>query len=139
MTFQARLRGRSVQVLRPSKGGTGPNRWHTLIRIPVGARRRSLRPVAGKSQLGLEYVWIAAGKTFKVRMHDPDPSVRPTATNPLPNALMGWTVRISRGRQFMDDRGVFHARGKVSPRSDEFEEFIANATHIPIFPPTNYP
>src|SRR5713101_5572897 len=119
MTYKARLRGRSVQVLRPSKGGTGPRRWQTLIRVPVAARRRNLRPVAGKSQRGVEYLWLSEGKMFKVRIHDPDPSVGPTATNPVPNALIGWVVRISRGKQFMDDRGVFHPRGKVSPRSQE--------------------
>jgi hypothetical protein len=139
MTPQARLRGRSVQALRPSKDGTGPKRWHTLIRIPEGASRRDLTPVPGKCQEGVEYVWKAEGRTFRVRIHDPDPSVVPTATNPSPNALVGWVVRIKRGRHYMDPEGRFHPAGKLNPRSTEFDEFLGNETHIPILPPASYP
>lgn len=139
MTLRARLRGRTIQVLRPSKNGTGPRRWQNLIRIPVRARRRDLVPVPGKCSTGVEYQWKARGKRYRVRIHDEDPSVKPTPAIPLPNALVGWVVRVSRGREFADGEGVFHPRRKVRPRSPDFDEFIANATHIPIVPPTAYP
>src|SRR5262249_9546967 len=139
MTYQARLRGRSVQVLRPSKGGTGPRRWQTLIRVPVGATRRNLRPIVGKSQTGVEYVWMAAGRKFKVRIHDPDPSVKPTPANPRPNALAGWIVRVSRGHEYMDPYGNYHPPRRVKPGGPYFDEVIANETHIPIVIPIVYP
>src|SRR5437868_3975280 len=105
MTWQARLQGRSVQVLRPSRRGVGPKRWQTLIRIPGRAQRRNLFPIPGKSQKGVEYKWRAAGKTYRVRIHDPDPSVKPTTTNPAPNARVGWVVRISCGKRYLDPEG----------------------------------
>jgi hypothetical protein len=95
--------------------------------------------VAGKSQVGVEYRWNAGGKTFKVRIHDPDPSITPTSTNPTPNALVGWIVRICRGREYMDPNGQFHPRREVKPGSPDFDEFIANETHIPILPPLVFP
>lgn len=139
MTHQARLHGRSVQVLRPSKSGTGPKRWHTLIKIPKKAKRRKLKPIPGKSQKGFEYMWKAEGRTYRVRIHDADPSVVPTAANPYPNALAGWVVRIRRGKKYMDPEGFFHPAGKVSPKSPSFDELIANETHLPIVPPTTFP
>jgi len=139
MTYQARLRGWSVQVLRPSKDGSGPFRWQTLIRIPRRARVCRLRPVAGGSQEGVKYQWKAAGTTYRVRIHDPDPRVVPSPTNPNPNALVGWVVRIKRGRRYMDPEGRFHPAGKLNPGSTEFDEFLANETHIPIIPPAMYP
>jgi hypothetical protein len=110
-----------------------------LIRIPVAARKRQLRPVLGKSQIGVQYIWHAAGQTYRVRIHDPDPSVVPTPTNPNPNALVGWVVRIQRGRHYMDPEGVFHPARKVKPRSGYFDEFLANETHIPLIPPATFP
>src|SRR5262245_57417703 len=104
-----------------------------------GGEQERLTPVPGKCQEGVEYVWKAKGRTFRVRIHDPDPSVIPTATNPSPNALVGWVVRIKRGRHYMDSEGRFHPAGKLNPRSTEFDEFLGNETHIPILPPASYP
>jgi hypothetical protein len=139
MNYQARLRGRSLQILRPSRGGGGPLRWQTLIRIPRTSARRLLRPVQGKAQAGVEYKWTAGGVACKVRIHDADPSVQPTPANPRPNALVGWVVRIGVGKLYMDDEGRLHPRGRVRPRSHLFDEIIANATHIPIVPPASFP
>src|SRR6266446_10616124 len=102
MTHPARLRGRSVQVLRPSGAGGGPKRWHTLLRIPQKASRRKLTAIPGKSQKGFEYKWRAGGKTYRVRFHDADPSVSPSPAVPNPNAWAGWIVRIARGKKYMD-------------------------------------
>src|SRR5690348_14197521 len=139
MTHLARLRGRSVQVLKPSAGGSGPNRWQALIRIPASALRRQLKPVLGKAQSGFQYYWKAGGHSYRVRIHDADPSVMPTPTNPNPNARVGWVVRVSRGRRYMDPEGVFHPASKLRPRGRDFDEFLANETHIPIIPPVAFP
>lgn len=80
----------------------------------------------------MEYRWKAKGKTYKVRIHDADPSVLRTPGNPHPNALVGWVVRISRGRWYADPEGQFHPFRKVKPGSPYFDEWIANETHIPI-------
>ncbi len=39
----------------------------------------------------------------------------------------------------MDARGVVHPARKVKPRSGDFDEFLANETHIPIVPPMSFP
>jgi hypothetical protein len=98
-----------------------------------------LIPVPGKAQTGVEYAWDFQGKKVRVRIHDPDPSVVPTPSNPRSNAMIGWVVRISIGKHFMDAQGRMHQRGKVRPRSHLFDEGIANETHVPIVPPTSYP
>ena len=139
MTYLARLRGWSVQVLKPSKGGMGPKRWQTLIRIPKAARKRILVPVAGKVQQGVEYTWKAAGKKHRVRIHDPDPGVAATPTNPAPNARVGWVVRIGRGKWYMDPEGRYHPHAELNPTGPMYDEFVANETHMPIIMPTSYP
>ncbi len=98
-----------------------------------------LIPVPGKAQTGVEYEWKAAGKRFRVRIHDADPSVLPTPANPNPNALAGWVVRVGRGKEYMDPMGHFQPRSKFNPNGPYFDEFIVNETHIPIIPPTAYP
>jgi hypothetical protein len=139
MTHQARLHGRTVQVLRPSKGGTGPPRWQKLIRIPMWAIKRVLTPQVGMAQMGVEYLWKAAGATYRVRMHDPDPSVRATPGNPHPNAFMGWVVRVSRSNHYFDPDGRLHHRSKFKQGSPRFDEFVVNETHIPLIPPRHFP
>ena len=139
MTHLAQLRGRSVQVLRPSKGDTGPKRWQTLIRIPHRASKRILRPVSGKAQQGVEYVWWSRGKRHCVRIHDADPSVQPTPGYPAPNARVGWVVRIAQGKRYMDPEGRVHPWAELNPNGPGYNEFIVNETHIPIVPPSAYP
>jgi hypothetical protein len=84
-------------------------------------------------------MWRTGGQTFRVRIHDADPSVLPTPTNPTPNARVGWVVRVAQGKKYMDPEGIFHPGKKVSPKSPDFDEFIVNETHIPIIPPATYP
>ena len=139
MTDVARLFGRSIQVLKPSRGGTGPRRWQTLVRIARHARKRNLVPVRGKVEVGVEYKWITGGRTLRVRIHGPDSSVVPTARVPNPNALAGWVVRIARGKRYMDAQGRLHPAGVVNPASRLFYEVLANETHIPIVPPAFFP
>jgi hypothetical protein len=89
--------------------------------------------------MGVEYKWYAGGQKCKVRIHDPDPSVQATPTNPFPNARMVWVVRISRGKTYMDPEGYYHSRSRLNPTSPVFDEFLANETHIPIIPPAIFP
>jgi hypothetical protein len=138
MTYPARLRGRGVQVLRPTPGG-GPKRWQRLIRIPTNASRRILKPIPGKSQAGVEYKWKTGGKTYRVRAHDRDPSVVPTPAIPAPNALVGWVVRIQRGKQYMDPTGTYHPESRLKPTKPGYDAFLANETHIPFTPPAAFP
>jgi hypothetical protein len=98
-----------------------------------------LRPVVGKSQQGVEYRWKFRGQTHRVRIHDRDPSVKPTALVPHPNALVGWIVRISRSKDFMDAEGRFHHRSAFRPNNPSFDEVVVNETHVPIVPPATYP
>jgi len=126
-------------VLRASLGGAGPLRWHTLIRIPPRAKRRILSPVEGKAQEGVEYRWRAEGRTIKVRIHDRHPSVTAAEAVPVPNALVGWVVRVRRGKRYTDAEGRYHPWGELNPKSSLFNESLANATHIPIDPPTEFP
>jgi hypothetical protein len=95
--------------------------------------------IPGKSQTGVEYKWQTQAGTFRVRIHDPDPSVGPSPVVPNPNALVGWVVRISCGKRYMDPQGRLHPARKVRPRSPHFDEVIANETHIPIAPPPTFP
>jgi hypothetical protein len=53
--------------------------------------------------------------------------------------MVGWVVRISRGRHFMDPSGLYHPRSKLNPRGPDFDELIVNETHIPIIPPARFP
>lgn len=128
-----------MQVLRSRRSGSGPRRWQTLIRIPPAASRRKLLPVPGKAREGFEYKWRSGGRTYRVRFYDPDPSVVPTATNPVPNASAGWVVRIARGKRYMDSQGTLHPASAVVPGSPLFDEFIANETHIPLVRPARFP
>ena len=89
LTCQARLRGRTVEVLR---SGPSKSTWQTLVTIPPGAHRRKLHPVPGGATRGFEYKWNDGVHTWRVRFHDADPSA-PVGSN----AHSGWIVRVQRG------------------------------------------
>jgi hypothetical protein len=110
-----------------------------LIRIPRNAKRRALVPVVGKSQQGYEYKWRGRGKMIRVRVHDADPSVRPTPAVPAPNARAGWVVRVSVGKRYRDASGRFYLARELNPRGPYFDEVAANETHIPLTPPAVFP
>jgi len=130
-----RLKGNSVQVLKPSKGGTGPKRWQTIVQIPKGARERILHPFRGSAQQGREYRWHDnAGKKWTVRIHDADPSAGVGS-----NSASGWTVRVIKGRLSMDANGMFHREGIFKSKSPFYSPSAINDVHIPIHPPTIWP
>ncbi|MCW7541292.1 polymorphic toxin type 30 domain-containing protein [Aquabacterium sp. A7-Y] len=133
LTCQARLRGRTVEVNRPVPG-TGRNSWQTLVSIPPGAHRRTLHPVPGGATRGVEYRWNDGTQTWRVRIHDADPSA-PVGSN----AHGGWVVRVQRGKQYTDDMGNFHPPGIHNPASPHYNPTAVNDTHIPCRPRQRFP
>jgi hypothetical protein len=130
-----RLNGNSVQVLKPSRGGTGPNRWQTLVKVPKGADERILHPIPGGAQQGREYTWHdAAGKKWTVRFHDADPGAGAGS-----NSASGWTVRILRGKQSLDSSGTFHPPGIFNSLSPFYSPATINNVHIPVNQPAKWP
>ncbi len=102
-----------------------------LDRIPDKATLRELRPVDGGATEGFEFKWVQDGKTYRVRVHNADPSA-PVGSN----ASNGWTVRIQRGRQYYDyTTNDFQPAKFTNPTGDFFDEIIMNNTHIPIQDP----
>lgn len=70
------------------------------------------------------------GKTWRVRVHDPDPSA-PSGSN----AANGWIVRVQKGKHYMDSNGDFHPPGIANPSSPYYNEHLINDTHISITNP----
>ncbi len=105
-----------------------------LSRIPAEATRRELIPVDGGATAGFEYKWNQNGQTYRIRIHNVDPSAPPGS-----NASQSWIVRIMRGKQYYDCiLEDFQPAKFVNPRGDFFNEAIMNNTHIPIESPGLY-
>lgn len=82
----------------------------------------------GGATEGFEFKWIQDGQTYRVRVHNPDPSA-PIGTN----AYNNWVVRVQRGRQYYDYTiDDFQPAKFTNPNGDFFDESIMNNTHIPI-------
>lgn len=113
-------------------GLTLPTLQELVWRVPLGARIRRLAPRPGGCQLGVEYTWKSAGLTWKLRIHDPDPSA--AAKNPASNSGRGWTFRLERGTNYMDCHGTFHPPGRVKTHP-----VVANDTHMPVADPGTNP
>jgi len=113
-------------------GLAGVSAQEVLEAIPSHATSRKLLPIKGAVQEGIEYKWVESGKTWRVRIHGPDPSA-PAGTN----ANQGWVVRIQCGQRFMDADGKFHPRGVHKPASPHYDPVAANETHIPIQTPAS--
>lgn len=113
-------------------GLKGASAQEVLEAIPVHGTSRKLLPIKGAVQEGIEYKWVEGGKTWRVRIHGPDPSA-PAGSN----ANLGWVVRVQRGQQFMDADGKFYPRGVHNPASPHHDPVAANETHIPIQTPTS--
>ena len=125
LTCQSRLRGRTLEVLKPDPLA-GKSTWQTLVTIPPGATRRKLVPVPGGATRGFEYKWNDGTHTWRVRIHDADPSA------PLgSNAHSDWISRVQRGSQYADDMGNFHPPGIQNPASPFHNPTAINDTHIP--------
>lgn len=133
---ECRIKGNTIQFLKPSKGGTGPNRWQILLRIPKRAVMKKLHPVPGGATKGREYTWHepASGKKMTVRIHNADPSA-PRGSN----AAKGWIIRILRGKHSMDTDGTFHPPGIFNPSSPFHDPALVNRIHIPIIRPKKWP
>lgn len=58
---------------------------------------RELYPVQGGATEGFEFKWVQNGQTYRVRVHNVDPSA-PVGSN----AYNGWVVRVQRGRRYFD-------------------------------------
>ncbi|MBQ6229641.1 MAG: hypothetical protein IJJ74_00805 [Eubacterium sp.] len=99
-----------------------------LDRIPDEAVLRELRPVQGGATEGFEFKWTENGQTYRVRVHNSDPSA-PVGSN----AYNGWVVRVQRGKKYYDPTINDYREAKYfNPNGPFFDETIVNNTHIPI-------
>ena len=102
-----------------------------LDRIPDEAVLRELYPVQGGVTEGFEFKWVQNGQTYRVRVHNVDPSA-PVGSN----AYNGWVVRAQRGRRYFDPTiNDFREAKYFNPNGPDYDEVIINDTHIPILDP----
>lgn len=102
-----------------------------LDRIPDEAVLRELYPVQGGATEGFEFKWVQNGQTYRVRVHNVDPSA-PVGSN----AYNGWVVRAQRGRRYFDPTiNDFREAKYFNPNGPDYDEVIINDTHIPILGP----
>ena len=102
-----------------------------LDRIPDEAVLRELYPVQGGATEGFEFKWVQNGQTYRVRVHNVDPSA-PVGSN----AYNGWVVRAQRGRRYFDPTiNDFREAKYFNPNGPDHDEVIINDTHIPILDP----
>lgn len=102
-----------------------------LDRIPDEAVLRELYPVQGGATEGFEFKWVQDGQTYRVRVHNEDPSA-PVGSN----AYNGWVVRVQRGRRYYDPTiNDFREAKYFNLNGPDFDEVIVNDTHIPIVDP----
>ncbi|WP_169818519.1 polymorphic toxin type 30 domain-containing protein [Domibacillus iocasae] len=47
------------------------------------------------------------------------------------NARKGWTMRVQRGKWFMDSKGNWHKKNLLNKKSPYYDESVGNSTHIP--------
>ena len=102
-----------------------------LDRIPDEAVLRELYPVQGGATEGFEFKWVQNGQTYRVRVHNVDPSA-PVGSN----AYNGWVVRVQCGRRYFDPTiNDFREAKYFNPNGPDYDEVIINDTHIPILDP----
>jgi hypothetical protein len=120
--------GKSVGDL---SGISGTKIQDIIANIPETATVRKLKPVEGKSQMGLEYKWVDEnGITNRLRIHDPDPS------HPGSNAADGWIARWqNKGGYYDPITGSFAHKNAHKQSSPHYDPAAANNTHIPIQTP----
>lgn len=112
------------------RGLAGKTVPEVLSRIPASAEVRVLRPVEGGASAGREYKWNDGSSTYRVRIHDADPSA-PAGSN----AHDGWIVRVHRqgpGKFYLDDQGNPHHQNSHNEASPHYDPSSAQATHIPL-------
>lgn len=98
-----------------------------LKRIPAYAVKRVFKPNPNGIQEGYEYKWIYNNKTWRVEIHSSDPAA-PIGNN----AHNGWVFRVQKGKKRMDSAGNFHKASIFKKDSPNYDEDIANDSHIPI-------
>ena len=109
----------------------GSNVDEILDRIPDEAVLRELYPVQGGATEGFEFKWVQNGQTYRVRVHNVDPSA-PVGSN----AYNGWVVRVQCGRRYFDPTiNDFREAKYFNPNGPDYDEVIINDTHIPILDP----
>ena len=109
----------------------GSNVDEILDRIPDEAVLRELYPVQGGATEGFEFKWVQNGQTYRVRVHNVDPSA-PVGSN----AFNGWVVRVQCGRRYFDPTiNDFREAKYFNPNGPDYDEVIINDTHIPILDP----
>ena len=92
---------------------------------------RELYPVQGGATEGFEFKWVQNGQTYRVRVHNVDPSA-PVGSN----AYNGWVVRVQRGRRYFDPTiNDFREAKYFNSNGPDYDEVIINDTHIPILDP----
>ncbi|MET0027444.1 MAG: polymorphic toxin type 30 domain-containing protein [Candidatus Thiodiazotropha sp.] len=123
--------GKSVGDL---SGISGAKVQEIVSNIPESASVRVLKPVEGKSQMGLEYKWVDEnGITNRLRIHDPDPSHQGS------NAANGWVARWQqKGGYYDPTTGGFAHKNAFNPKSPHYDPAAANNTHIPIQTPETW-
>ena len=91
-----------------------------LDRIPDEAVLRELYPVQGGATEGFEFKWVQNGQTYRVRVHNVDPSA-PVGSN----AYNGWVVRAQRGRRYFDPTiNDFREAKYFNPNGPDYDEVI---------------
>lgn len=92
-----------------------------------------MRPIAGGVTEGFEFKWVKDGKTYRVRVHNAEPSA-PIGSN----VANGWIVRVQKGTNYYDDTvKAFQSARFTNPSGPYFDENIMNNTHISIIDPHN--
>ena len=61
------------------------------------ATMRELIPLEGGATEGYEFMWTQDGRTYRIRIHNENPSA-PVGSN----AANGWVTRVRRGRQYYE-------------------------------------
>ena len=120
--------GKSSKKIRDFTYLEGSTVDDILDRIPDEAVLRELRPIQGGATEGFEFKWTENGQTYRVRVHNSDPSA-PVGSN----AYNGWVVRVQRGKKYYDPTINDYREAKYfNPNGPFFDETIVNNTHIPI-------
>ncbi|MDQ0087490.1 uncharacterized protein YukE [Paenibacillus anaericanus] len=107
-----------------------------ISRIPADAKQIPWREVPGGAKEGVKFRWVdEEGKTWDVRAHSVDPTA-PSGSN----AANGWIYRVEvkqvnpKWKWTMDSKGNFHKENVLRENSPNYDESIANETHIPFTP-----
>ena len=127
------LLGTSSQV-GDFTGLEGASVNEVVSRIPEDAKIEHWTPEPNGAQEGMKFKWLdATGKSWRLRMHGPDANPDIPAES---NAATGWVLRVQQGHLFMDPSGNFYKDKILNPTNPNYNEYAANATHIPIQGPT---